>query len=86
MITLPSVEVQNRFGSIANIVKGGEPVVVTQYGTPTMMILPFAVAQSALHAYRAQTMAEFMREMKPANPDAPDLSMAEITSLVHQLR
>ena len=38
MKTLSSVEVQNRFGSIANIVKGGEPVAVTQYGTPTMMI------------------------------------------------
>jgi antitoxin (DNA-binding transcriptional repressor) of toxin-antitoxin stability system len=36
MKTLSSVEVQNHFGSIANIVKSGEPVAVTQYGTPTL--------------------------------------------------
>jgi len=40
MKTISSAEVQNRFGSIANIVKNGEPVAFTQYGTPTMMILP----------------------------------------------
>ena len=40
MKTLSSVEVQNRFGSIANIVKSAEPVAVTQYGTLTLMILP----------------------------------------------
>ena len=53
MKTLSSVEVQNHFGSIANIVKSGEPVAVTQYGTPTLMILPYGLAAEALRDYNA---------------------------------
>lgn len=86
MKTLSSVEVQNKFGSIANIVKGGEPVAVTQYGTPTMMILPYALATEALHEYNAKRLTQFMDAMPPANADAPELSEEEINKLVHELR
>jgi antitoxin (DNA-binding transcriptional repressor) of toxin-antitoxin stability system len=86
MKTLPSVEVQNKFGSIANIVKGGEPVAVTQYGTPTMMILPYVLAADALRAYNARRLVQFMDAMPPANPTAPELTDNEINDLVHELR
>jgi prevent-host-death family protein len=86
MTTMPSVSVQNKFGSVARIVARGEPVTVTQYGEPTMMILPYAVAQEALRAYQAQKMVQLMGAMPPVNPGAPDLSLAEITALVHELR
>ncbi len=86
MKTLPSVEVQNRFGAIANIVKSGEPVAVTQYGEPTLMILPYKVAEIALRLYQAQAMTDFMGNMAPVNPNAPDLSAEDINDLVHELR
>ncbi len=86
MKTLPSVEVQNKFGSIANIVKGGEPVAVTQYGTPTMMILPFELATEALREYNARRLANFMDAMPGANTDAPELTPEQISKLVHELR
>jgi prevent-host-death family protein len=86
MKTLPSVEVQNKFGSIANIVKSGEPVTVTQYGTPTMMILPYTLAADALRAYNAHRLSQFMAGMSPANPNAPELTDDEINQLVHELR
>jgi antitoxin (DNA-binding transcriptional repressor) of toxin-antitoxin stability system len=86
MLTMPSVGVQNRFGSVARIVGRGEPVTVTQYGEPTMMILPFVMAQEALRAYKAQKMVRFMDEMQPTQADAPDLSLDEINALVHELR
>lgn len=86
MKTLSSVEVQNKFGSIANIVKGGEPVAVTQYGTPTMMILPYALATEALREYNARRLAEFMDAMPPASQDAPELTLEELDRLVHELR
>jgi len=63
MKTRSSVEVQNRFGSIANIVKSGEPVAVTQYGTPTMMILPYSLATEVLRDYNARKLVQFMDVM-----------------------
>ena len=86
MKTLPSAQVQNQFGAIANIVKTGEPVAVTQYGTPTMMILPYALAEQALRDYHAQQMVRFMDAMPPAHAQAPDLSLEALTQLVHELR
>ncbi len=86
MKTLSSVEVQNKFGSIANIVKGGEPVAVTQYGTPTLMILPYALATEALREYNARRLTQFMDAMPPANAGAPELTEEEINKLVHELR
>ncbi len=86
MKTLSSVEVQNRFGSIANIVKGGEPVAVTQYGTPTMMILPYSMATEALRDYNARKLVQFMDAMPSANAAAPTLTLEQINSLVHELR
>jgi antitoxin (DNA-binding transcriptional repressor) of toxin-antitoxin stability system len=86
MKTMPSVEVQNKFGSIANIVKAGEVVAVTQYGTPTLMIMPYALATEALRAYNAHRLVSFMDTMPAANPNAPELSDAELNDLVHALR
>jgi antitoxin (DNA-binding transcriptional repressor) of toxin-antitoxin stability system len=86
MQTLSSVEVQNSFGSIDNIVKSGEPVAVTQYGTPTLMILPYSLAAEALRDYHARKLAEFMAATPSADPDASALTLEQINSLVHELR
>ena len=86
MKTISSAEVQNRFGSIANIVKNGEPVTFTQYGTPTMMILPYALATEALRDYNARKLVQFMDSMPSAMPDAPELSLEQMNKLVHDVR
>jgi prevent-host-death family protein len=86
MKTLSSVEVQNRFGAIANIVKSGEPVAVTQYGTPTMMILPYSLAAEVLQEYKARKLAQFMEAMPEAHSDAPSLTPEQLNALVHELR
>jgi hypothetical protein len=84
--TMTSARIQNNFGSVANIVKGGSPVAVTQYGTPTLMILPYGVAEEAMRVYNAKKMIDFMNSMPPSLPGAPDLNLAEINTLVHELR
>lgn len=86
MKTLSSVEVQNRFGAIANIVKGGEPVAVTQYGTPTLMILPYSLATEVLRDYNARKLVQFMDAAPAGTTDAPELTLDEINQLVHELR
>jgi prevent-host-death family protein len=86
MKTISSTEVQTRFGSIANIVKSGEPVAVTQYGTPTLMILPYALATEALREHNARKLVAFMEDMPFAHVDAPELTPEQINALVHELR
>jgi antitoxin (DNA-binding transcriptional repressor) of toxin-antitoxin stability system len=86
MQTIASVAVKNNFGRVSNTVKSGEAVAVTQYGTPTMMILPFKMAQEALQLMHAKDMIDFMNSMPPVNAGAPELSTKEITTLVHDLR
>ena len=86
MKTLSSVEVQNRFGAIANIVKSGDPVAVTQYGTPTLMILPYSMGFEALRDYNARKLTQFMDAMPVANTDAPILTIEQINDLVRALR
>ena len=86
MKTIASTEVQTRFGSIANIVKSGEPVAVTQYGTPTLMILPYALATEALREHNARKLVAFVEDMPFAHVDAPELTPEQINALVHELR
>jgi prevent-host-death family protein len=86
MKTLPSRDVQNKFGSIANLVKSGETVTVTQYGTPTMMILPYALAAQALKEYNCRRLIGFMDAMPHAHSEAHELTLEEINDLVHELR
>jgi antitoxin (DNA-binding transcriptional repressor) of toxin-antitoxin stability system len=51
MQTMTSGKVQTSFGEVADVVKGGEPVTITQYGRPTMLLV------------RYQDGKEMMREM-----------------------
>jgi prevent-host-death family protein len=86
MKTISSVEAQNNFGNMVALIKEGEPVTVTQYGKPTMLILPYAIGSDALRQYNARRMAQFMDALPPSNPNAPELTDDELTKLIHELR
>lgn len=85
MKTLPSREVQNNFGQVANMVIGGEEIVVTQYNRPTLMIVPYEIGKEAMRLYRAEQMVKFMKNME-TNQEAEELTMEDINRLVHELR
>lgn len=85
MKTLPSREVQNNFGQVANMVIGGEEIVVTQYNRPTLMIVPYEIGKEAMRLYRAEQMVRFMKNME-TNQEAEELTMEDINRLVHELR
>ncbi|SJM94043.1 type II toxin-antitoxin system Phd/YefM family antitoxin [Crenothrix polyspora] len=86
MKTISSVEAQNNFGNMVALIKEGEPVTVTQYGKPTMLILPYAIGSDALRQYNARRMAQFMDALPPSNLNAPELTDDELTKLIHELR
>lgn len=83
--TLPSREVQNKFGEVSNRVLSGEGIIVTQYNRPTLMILPYQVGKEAMRLYKAEQMVQFMKNMT-TNADAEALTMEDINALVHELR
>ncbi len=85
MKTLPSKEVQNRFGQVANMVLRGEDVIVTQYGEPTLMIVPYDVGAEAMRLYKAEQMKNFMQSMETSEA-AENLSFDDINRMVHELR
>lgn len=85
MKTLPSKEVQNKFGQVANLVLRGEEVVVTQYGNPTLMILPYDVGTEAMRLYQAEEMSRYMQSLETSK-EAEALSFEDINRMVHELR
>ncbi|MBU0656943.1 MAG: type II toxin-antitoxin system prevent-host-death family antitoxin [Gammaproteobacteria bacterium] len=94
MQVLPAAEIKNRFGRISNIVKSGEPVTITQYGEPTMMLLPLKIAQEALRLYYASQQGKAENGLlkwlearkQEVSPEEETLSIEEINKLVHELR
>lgn len=84
MKTLPSREVQTRFGAVLDAAKR-EPVTVTQYGRPVVTMMSFEVAKEAQLALAGKRMGEFLRKL-PLIERAEALSDEAINALVHELR
>jgi len=82
--TLPSREVQNRFGAVLDLAKR-EPVTVTQYGRPVVTLMSHEMAQEAQRALAGRRMGEFLRAL-PMVEAAESLSDEDINALVHELR
>jgi prevent-host-death family protein len=87
MQTFSSARVQASFGEVADIVKGGEPVAITQYGRPTLMLVPYKDGAEMLRLRNIARVNGYMAERRDHVPaDAPALSMDDISDLVRELR
>lgn len=82
--TVPSREVQNRFGAVLDAAKR-EPITVTQYGRPVVTMMSFERAAEAERALAGRRMSEFLRRL-PTLEAAQALSDEAINDLVHELR
>lgn len=87
MQTLSSAKVQANFGQTLDLAKSGEPVTITQYGRPTVMLLPFKEAQVLLQLKAsADFKAYFEGRASNAAENNAELSLDEVNALVHELR
>ena len=84
MKTFPSREVQTRFGAVLDAAKR-EPVTVTQYGRPVVVMMSVDAAAEAQRALAGRRMVEFLRKL-PSVEAAEALSDESINTLVHELR
>jgi prevent-host-death family protein len=91
MITVTSVEAQNRFGQLLDMARR-EPVTVTRHGRPAAFIVSPQDMQDLLdvRARRSKAVqaleAWSARARAQATPAAPELSEDDVNRLVHELR
>jgi prevent-host-death family protein len=84
MQTLTSRDVQTRFGAVLDLAKR-EPITITQYGRPVIVMMSVEDAKEVQQLRASRRFGELMVNL-PLNPSAEQLSDADITKLVHELR
>ena len=86
MITMTSVEAQNRFGQLLDTVQR-EPVTITRHGRPAAFIVSAQDMQDLQEVRRQKALAAFeawsAQASRQASPDAAQLSDDDILSLIH---
>ena len=84
MKTITSSDVQARFGEVLDLAKR-DPVTVTQYGRPVVVMMGYEEATEALRIRSSQRLAGFLHQL-PMNPQAEALDDEAVTRLVHEFR
>lgn len=87
MLTVSSQRLQSKFGEISDIVKSREPVLITQYGRPTMMLISYNddIAE-LIRQYHAKKLITFLDEQAKISPKDTDEELAEISRLIEEER
>lgn len=70
MQIVTSGKVQSNFGAIAEIAKFGEPVTITQYGRPTLLLIRYQDGMDALRELAAKNMTSWQDGRAQTAPDA----------------
>lgn len=87
MQTLSSAKVQANFGQVMDIAKSGEPVTITQYGRPTLMLFSHKEGEELLRLRSTMQLNRYLEGRAKTMPeDVPELTADEINKLVHELR
>jgi len=84
MKRLASSEVQSKFGEVLDLAKR-DPVTVTQYGRPVVLMMGYEEGLETLRLKAAQALRDFLNGL-PSNAEAEALSEEDINRLVHELR
>lgn len=84
MKTFASREVQTRFGTVLDTAKR-EPVTVTQYGRPVVVMMNVEEAAAGQKALAGRRLSEFLRKL-PQVAAAEALTDNDVNALVHELR
>jgi prevent-host-death family protein len=87
MQTVSSGTVQSSFGAVIDIAKAGEPVTITQYGRPTLMLFSYSEGEALLKLRSSNQLHAWFEARRPhVTPQAQALTMDDVNDLVHELR
>lgn len=87
MQTVTSGKVQSSFGAVVDIAKSGEPVTITQYGRPTLMLFSYAEGEALLRLRNVDRVQLGLADrMTNIDALASSLTIDDVNDLVHELR
>ncbi len=87
MQTLTSVEIQSHFGAVVDIARKGNPITITEYGKPALMLFSYEEGEELLRMRNVAAQKEWNKErMRHITPEALALTDEEINELVHEAR
>lgn len=87
MFKVTSQQLQTKFGEISDIAKSREPVIITQYGKPTMMLMRYNDDLAELvRQYHAQKAMQFLQERAKEYERTTDEDLEEISRLIEEER
>lgn len=87
MQTISSAKIQANFGRAMDIAKSGEPVTITQYGRPALMLFSHKEGEELLRLRSTVKLTHYLEGRAKTMPsDVPELTADDINSLVHELR
>ena len=78
---------QANFGQAMDIAKSGEPVTITQYGRPALMLFSHREGEELLRLRSTVKLSQYLEGRAKTRPsDMPELTANDINCLVHELR
>lgn len=87
MQTFTSGKVQASFGEVADIVKGGEAVAVTQYGRPTLIIMRYQDGIDVLRKSSAERLSQWLDGRANTAPkSARNVSLKALNTMIDDER
>lgn len=87
MLTVSSQRLQTKFGEVADIVQSREPVLITQYGKPTMMLISYDdEIMEMMRQYHAQKAMSFLQERAEKYTRTTDEELEELYHLIEEER
>lgn len=87
MKTVTSGQIQAKFGEIAELAKFREPVTITQYGRPSLLLMSYNDGMKALKLLAQQKTIDWMDGRELSAPiEAKNANLDEINQLVNESR
>jgi antitoxin (DNA-binding transcriptional repressor) of toxin-antitoxin stability system len=85
MQTMTFGKVQTSFGEVADVVKGGEPVTITQYGRPTMLLVRYKDGIEMMREMAGKRLIDLLDERaKDAPTEARAISDEALRVLIDE--
>lgn len=86
MLTISSQHLQTKFGEVSDIVKSREPVVITQYNRPTLVLTRYEDAMTTMCLAAKMRFIERLNKNARYTTEPTDDELAELSRLIDEER
>lgn len=86
MLTISSQHLQTKFGEVSDIVKSREPVVITQYNRPTLVLTRYEDAMTTMRLAAKMRFIERLNKNARYTTEPTDDELAELSHLIDEER